>query len=68
MKSEECLDINKEQASKIIEYREPEGLFYHKDGDKFIGIDNSSGDAWTEEFGDLDTCLEWLKGEIELEY
>jgi hypothetical protein len=60
-------EITKEEAKKIIETRYPEGLFYHKDGNKYIGIDNSSGDAWTEEFDNLDICLEWLKGEIDTE-
>lgn len=34
-----------------------------KEGDKFIGIDNSTGNAWTEEFPDEASCLRWLAGE-----
>lgn len=41
----------------------PLGLFYLRDGDTVIGVDNSTGHAWTEEFQDLDTCKRWLGGE-----
>ena len=36
------------------------GLFYLKEDDKFVGIDNSDGNAWTEEFPDEESCLRWL--------
>lgn len=39
----------------------PLGLFYLKENAKFIGIDNSSGNAWTEEFSDLAACIAWLR-------
>ena len=39
----------------------PLGLFYLKEGAQYIGIDNSSGNAWTEEFSDLAACLMWLR-------
>ena len=55
----EYKEITKAEALEIIKERKPEGLFYHKDGDKFIGIDNSSRDAWTEEFHNLDRCIKW---------
>ena len=42
---------------------EPLGLFYLKEGGKFVGIDNSTGDAWTEEFQDEASCLRWLRRE-----
>lgn len=41
----------------------PRGLFFLRDGEKVVGIDNSTGHAWTEEFNDLDTCKRWLRGE-----
>ena len=39
------------------------------DGDTVIGVDNSTGDAWTEDFPTLEECLAWLKkdGEPEAE-
>lgn len=63
--------ITEEEASKIIETRQPIGLFYIKAsnalGKKFIGIDNSTGDAWTEEFRKLRLCKAWLRREMEIE-
>lgn len=44
---------------------EPLGLFYLQEGDKFVGIDNSDGNAWTEEFPDKESCLRWLRREEE---
>jgi hypothetical protein len=46
---------------------EPRGLFYLEDynslGRKvYVGIDNSTGDAWVEDFNDLDKCKMWLQG------
>ena len=35
-------------------------------GGTWTGIDNSTGHAWTEEFGTKAECLEWLKGENEV--
>ena len=32
-------------------------------GGTWTGIDNSTGNAWTEEFGTQAECLKWLKGE-----
>lgn len=64
------MDINlitKEEASLIIETRQPIGLFYEVDGDLYIGIDNSTGDAWVEEFKTKEECLAWLKGEEHIE-
>lgn len=42
---------------------EPRGLFYLRDGEKVVGIDNSTGRAWTEEFDTVEQCKRWLKGE-----
>ena len=42
--------ITKAEADDIIATREPRGLFYLDTGKSFVGIDNSTGYAWTEEF------------------
>lgn len=55
--------VTKEEAIVIIEKREPLGLFYFIDGNIYVGIDNRSWDAWTEEFANLDDCLNWLRNE-----
>ena len=52
-------------AEIIVNARKPLGLFYLQsnvgDGEKgYVGIDNSAGHAWTEEFIDLHQCKQWL--------
>ena len=59
--------VTNERALEIIENRTPTGLFITHDGGRFIGIDNRSGDAWTEEFHDAERCVEWLTGQAEAE-
>jgi len=53
--------VTQEQASKIIESRKPLGLFYTIDDGIYVGIDNRSGDAWTEDFKSKSACDRWLK-------
>lgn len=57
----EITKITKEEANKIIETKEPEGLFWLIDGDTFVVIDNSRGEAFVEEFDDEEEGLQWLK-------
>ena len=52
--------ITKAEADDIIATREPRGLFYLDTGKSFVGIDNSTGYAWTEEFDTLPKCRAWL--------
>lgn len=60
---DEIIQITSDEAKEIIDKRAPLGKFYLIDGDKYVGIDNSSGDAWTEEMRD------WQQGlEDEMEY
>jgi hypothetical protein len=49
------------EADKIIETRKPVGLFYVQTEKRTIGIDNSTGEAWTEEFETKEKCIEWLE-------
>lgn len=49
------------------EYK-PWGLFYYitKDRDNntlFVGLDNSDGHCWVEEFYSIGACMAWLRGE-----
>ena len=57
--------ISIEEGSKIIDTREPLGLFYRYcvDENVFVGLDNSTGDANVEGFETLDECIAWLRGE-----
>ena len=52
--------VSRKEAIEIIEHRGCRGLFVEEDGGTYIGIDNSTGDAWVEEFPDLTECLMWL--------
>jgi len=57
--------VSPSRADRIIENREPKGLFFCRvqegKGKPFIGIDNTTGDAWTEEFSSAPECLRWLR-------
>lgn len=65
--------ISQEEARRLLNScdgtggrYEPLGLFYLEEQEKFVGIDNSTGDAWTEEFPDKYSCLRWLTGKEQL--
>lgn len=55
-------EVTAKEALGIVHTRNPIGRFYQKDGDLYIGIDNTTGDAWVEEFATLGYCLAWLEG------
>lgn len=55
--------IHKEKALGIITERWPLGCFLLADAGMWVGIDNRSGDAWTEQFGSFGRCVLWLRGE-----
>jgi hypothetical protein len=66
----EILEITETEARALIKsnedgHLEPLGLFWYKDNicGHFIAIDNSTGDAYIEEFCTLDDCLKYLHGE-----
>lgn len=40
----------------------PLGLFYLKENGMYVGIDNSAGDAWVEDFYTKEGCEYWLRG------
>lgn len=53
--------INSKEATEIIKKREPKGKFIIEYPNKtYEGIDNSTGDAWTEGFNSFDYCVDWL--------
>lgn len=45
---------------KIIEEREPLGKFYEFDNNIWVGVDNQTGDAWTEDFTNFDDMAHWM--------
>jgi len=36
------------------------------DGNRFIAVDNSTGDAWTEEFSNMKDAIDWLNNKFEI--
>ena len=52
--------ISQAKADEIISTLEPLGLFYCIRGGRYIGLDNRTGQAFTEDFPTLDECKEWL--------
>ena len=59
-------EVTPEYAEQIIETRRPLGKFYCIEMETpryhraYIGIDNTDGSAWTEEFASLGACKRWL--------
>lgn len=56
--------VSVEKLQEVIETREPKGFFYGEEGGVYVGVDNSGGDAWTEEFRTEEQCLAWLENGI----
>lgn len=55
-----------EILDEIIESRTPNGHFLAKEGRKWVAVDNSTGDAWTEEFSSKRQAIRWLRGKFEV--
>lgn len=55
------VEITNEQAKEIIKNRMPFGGFWFQEGNKFKGVENTSGDAQVEEFSTKKECISWLK-------
>lgn len=50
----------------VIDHRTPLGLFLTKEGRTWVAVDNSAGDAWTEDFDRKRQAIRWLRGEFEV--
>ena len=59
--------VSGKELDSIIDRREPAGRFYCKEGRVWVAVDNSTGDAWTEEFPSLAAAMAWLVGDGEAE-
>lgn len=56
-------EITEAAGFEVITKREPLGRFYYPEGNRWIGIDNSTGDCWVEAFTTKAECVAWLTGE-----
>lgn len=60
-------EITKEEANKIIETKEPLGLFWFRDDEanrRYVAIDNSSGESFVERFVYRSDSYLWLKDRL----
>ena len=51
---------------KVIDCRTPLGLFLTREGRIWVAVDNTTGDAWTEDFDRKHQAIRWLRGELEI--
>ncbi len=58
--------VSPEFLGKVIENRIPCGHFLAKEGRNWVAVDNSTCDAWTEEFSHKRQAIRWLRGEYEV--
>lgn len=58
--------ISPEQLREILRHRIPCSLFLAKEGRRWVAVDNSDGDAWTEEFSRKHQAIRWLHGKFEV--
>jgi len=63
-----ALRVTNERLLTIIDNREPRGEFFAFDRDEgiYVAVDNSTGDAFTEEFKTIRDACRWLGGEIDI--
>lgn len=54
------------QIQNIIEYRHSNGYFLSQSGSLWVAVDNSTGDAWTEDFDSKYQAIHWLRGDFEV--
>lgn len=60
--------IGAQRAKQIIdnpELNDNKGLFLIKNDNVCSAIDNTTGDAWTEEFRTIKAAIAWLQGKFE---
>jgi len=58
--------VSPDFLGKVIDDRTPCGHFLTKEGRKWVAVDNSTGDAWTEEFPSKRQAICWLCGKFEV--
>lgn len=58
--------VSPEQLQKMLRQYAPRGRFLAKDGCKWVALDNSTCDAWVEEFSRKRQAVRWLLGKFEV--
>lgn len=52
--------VSEEDMMDIVINSVPIGRFVTYEGNRIVGCDNMTGDAWTEDFDTLEACEKWL--------
>ena len=58
--------VSSKKLTNVIDRRTPRGLFLTKEGRTWVAVDNSTGDAWTEDFRWKWQAIRWLRGKFEV--
>lgn len=58
--------VSPKKLTDVIDCRTPRGLFLTKEGRKWVAVDNTTGDAWTEDFDCRCQAIRWLRGKFEV--
>ena len=61
-KTSAFIEITKEEAGRIFEdiYHAPKACYWLYEDNGYVGIDNRTHEAWTEEFDTKEECFAWL--------
>lgn len=54
-------EIDNKTSHEIIETYKPLGKFWTKQNGKYVAIDNSTGEAWVEDFKTFEECIKYLE-------
>lgn len=52
--------ISRERMHTIIDRYAPIGRYMTREGRKWVACDNTTGDAWVEEFDTMKQAVKWL--------
>jgi len=58
--------MDADAITEVIETRQPPGLFLCREGRRWVAVDNSTGDAWTDDFRSKCQAIRWLQGKFEV--
>ena len=58
--------VSSEFLGLVIDFRTPSDLLLTKEGRKWVAVDNTTGDAWTEELPRKRQAIRWLRGKFEI--
>ena len=57
--------VSSQRLRNMMDFHTPRGLFLAKENGKWVAVDNSTGDVWTEEFPQKRQAIRWLRSEFE---